>query len=106
MTEHTPEVLSEAQLDAVATACGRHTDLSSNPPTDKRARELWGLMEILDFECYRYGDAPKGITVEQVKAYLLAHKEEARTTKMEPTSYLGLVAGVFDFLCEPQKGAA
>ena len=91
-------VISQEQLDEVAVECGRHISVGTEPPTEKRARELWGLMEIIDFQCDKYGDAPAGITIKQAKDYLLAHRDEVLNTEMSPTSFLGVAAGAFSFL--------
>jgi len=68
-------------------------------------RLIFALLEILDFACYKYVDAPcyPGVPKEQIEQFLLDHKEEVMKAKIDPPSILGLLAGVFDFLFEGEE---
>ena len=95
--------LTQEILDAVAEGAGsRHRSVSA-APSDRRSRELWGLVEILDWHCFDYGDAPCGLSQEEVQAYLLAHRQELLDLECEPPSYLGLANGILDFLAEARN---
>lgn len=69
-------------------------------------RLIFALLEILDFECYLYKDAPcyPGVSKEEIERFLLDHKQEVENAKIDPPSYLGLLCGVFDFLLKEERG--
>lgn len=72
---------------------GTHT---SKVPEASDEKLVYALLEILDFDCIRY-DCIGGITNKEIKKFLLKHKDEVLRMNIEPPSYLGLLAGVFDF---------
>ena len=90
-------MLTEKQLKEISDTADRHLAHGAQPsPTDPQQRLFHGLMVILDFECVKYGDAPEGVTDKDIKAYLMKHKREIRSEAI--SSYMGVFAGVFDFL--------
>ena len=94
---HMKNSLSKAQCEAFRVRAGSHAALSSNdPPDDERGRILYGMLEAIDYECWKYGDAPPGTSLAQVKAYLKAHKAEV--LKIPFPSSLGKATGAFAFL--------
>lgn len=78
---------------------GIHNSLGSNAPSGKTERLAFGLLEIIDFECNKYGDF-EGINDEEIKSFLKTHKNEVNQLEIEPPSYLGLLCGVLNFLEE------
>lgn len=86
--------LTHEQVELVGLECGRH----GNPPEGERERQLWGLIEILDFQCDEYGDAPEGVKGGAIREYLKEHRNEIAALTCEPPSFLGLVAGILNFL--------
>ena len=89
--------LTQEQLDAIRESAGKHSQ--ANVPSDPTQCLLFGLLEIVDWQCFEYGDVPDGVTEENVKAYLLDHKDEALALP-EPPSFIGLMAGAYNFLQE------
>ena len=92
-------------LATTLAAAGRHS--LNGVPEDTDDRLLFALLEMLDYECCKYGDAPATLTTEGIQSFLLRHKE--RVGKLpEPPSYLGLCCGVCDFLApnEAKSGDA
>ena len=89
-------MLTSKQLRDIAANCGQHELLGNPPPKRRRERELWGLIEILDFDCEEFGHC--SITAEQAREYLLAHREEVLALKCAPPSCMGLACGVLYFL--------
>ena len=77
---------------------------TSSVPVTEDERLVFAVLEALDFECWKYGDAPDGITVEQAKQWLVDNKETIRNMSIEPPSYLGAMCGVYDFLNAPKEG--
>jgi hypothetical protein len=74
----------------------RHADASSSSfPVDPEQRLFFCLLEMIDFECFKYGDAPESLDEESVKTFLIKHKDNIRC---EPPTYLGAICGVYDFL--------
>jgi len=73
-----------------------HSELrSSKIPEDVEQRLYYSLLSILDFECNRYGDAPKGLDDDDIQNFLKKHRD---SIKCEPPTYLGMLGGRFDFL--------
>ena len=68
-------------------------------------RLIFALLEILDFQCYEFKDAPcyPGVSKEEIEQFLLDHKKEVENAKIDPPSYLGLLCGVFNFLLEKEE---
>ena len=68
-------------------------------------RLIFALLEILDFECYKFKDAPcyPGVSKEQIEQFLLDHRQEVKNAEIDPPSYLGLLCGVFDFLFKKEE---
>ena len=72
-------------------------------PNDECAKVAFRLLEMIDFQCFQYGDN-QGIDEEEAKAFLVRNRDEELEMEMPPTSYMGLMAGVFNFLREdPQS---
>ena len=92
-------MLTEEQLTAIRNRAGCHS--IGEVPKDEEQRLYFGLLEIIDFQCCVYGDAPEGVTEEDVKAYLIEHKDKI---KCEPPSFLGMLTGAFNFLWEDKYG--
>ena len=77
-------------------SAGKH---ASHPlPRSREQRIYFGMFEAIGWECFKYGDAPKGVTEEQIKDYLIQHKDRIKVEAM--SDYLALAAGTFDFLKE------
>ncbi len=75
---------------------------SSHPlPKSKEQRIYYGMIEAIGWDCFKYGDAPQGVTEEQVRDYLIKHKDRIKAEAM--SDYLSLLAGVFDFLVETKQ---
>lgn len=91
-------MLTKEQLDAIKERAGVHSAMGQPVPEEPEKRLLYGLLEILDFECCKYGDAPEGVTEEDIKQYLLEHKDEISNDCV--SSFVGLFCGVFSFLGE------
>lgn len=95
-------MLTDDKLKAILEGAGRHQDLGQPVPDDEEQRLYYGCLEILDFQCASvYGDAPDGVTDEDIRAYLVAHR--GRIKAQAVSSYLGLMRGLFDFLREPTE---
>ena len=71
-------------------------------PTDKQGRLFFSLLEILDWQCVKYKDAPAGLTEESIESFLKRHAEDVLKLP-EPPSYIGVLAGRFNFLREAVK---
>ena len=90
-------MLSEEQLSSIRAQAGKHASLGQPPPVDEEQLTYYGCLELIDFHCIsKYGDAPEGVLEEDVKAYLVEHKERIKGEAIP--SYLGFLAGNFDFL--------
>jgi hypothetical protein len=78
---------------------GTHSDAdTSKYSADEKL--VFSVLEAIDFECWKYGDAPSEPTQEQAKQWLTENRAAVREMKIEPPSYLGAFAGVLDFLAE------
>lgn len=76
---------------------------TETPPNDESAQVAFRMLEMFDFECFKYGDN-QDIDKEEAKSLLIRNKEEIKKMEMSPTSYIGLMAGVFSFLSDdPQS---
>jgi len=66
---------------------------------------IFALLEMLDFECYKYPSCPTQPTPSrnEIEQFLLDHKEEVLNAKIDPPSLLGLMAGTFDFLVKEKE---
>ena len=74
---------------------GHHS--GSKIPETKKGKLAFGLLEIVDWQCCKYGDSP--IEREKdIKNFLIRHKKELGNIKMEPPSYIGLLGGAYSFL--------
>ena len=82
-------------LEATLSAAGRHSQ--STVPDDTDDQLLFSLLEMLDFDCCIFGDAPRTLTVERIQWFLLRHKERVGQLP-EPPSFLGAFCGTFNFL--------
>ena len=77
---------------------GTHSnaDTSKYSPDEKL---VFAVLEGIDFQCWKYGDAPEDGTTEEIaKTWLKENKSLVSAMKIEPPSYLGAFAGVLDFL--------
>lgn len=75
---------------------------SENAPKDGTPNEklVFAVLEAIDFSCWKQGDAPEDLTQDQAKDWLVANKTIVRTMNIQPPSYLGLMAGAFNFLAK------
>jgi len=90
--------------EVVLERTGTHSKFfGSEVPENGDERLVYGLLEILDFKCLEHGCYAGGITEDEVKGFLLNHKEEVRDMNIDPPSFLGIVTGVFDFLKEGEE---
>jgi len=89
-------MLTSKQLEQITQRAGVHSNLGQPVPSDPEQRLYYGLLEILDFECCKYGDEPEGVTEEDIKQFLLEHKQYINAEALP--SFMGLVAGTFNFL--------
>lgn len=90
------KTFDKTKLDDVLDHAYEHSDLSSvEVPKDKTQRLFFSLLKMIDFECFAYDHAPEGLTLLNVKKWLVKHKDEI---KCEPPSMLGMFAGAFNFL--------
>ena len=69
---------------------------------------IFALLEMLDFECYDYPSCPAQPTPskEEIKQFLLNHREAVASAKIDLPTMLGTLAGTFDFLEEEELGGA
>ena len=83
----------------VVERAGTHGTEFGNPvPTEESLRLVYGLLEIVDFQCVQYGDFTS-LTEEELKSFLQRHKDEVLGCGSEVIpSYWGLVSGAFSFL--------
>jgi len=65
-------------------------------PIDRQQRLFFALIEAIDYQCWQYGDCPSRPTETEAKKFLIKHKKEIKAGFI--TSYVGLFAGVLDFL--------
>ena len=94
------ETYSEDTLGQTLERAGLHGNgLGTPPPYKKRERLAYALLEVLDFECNKYGDYGL-VTDEQIKEILLRNRKEVTAMKEITPSYMGLMCGVFNFLTE------
>ena len=73
-----------------------------NQPDGEAEKVVFRLMEMFDFDCFKYGDND-GISKQKAKAFLIRHKKDILKMKIPPTSYSGLLAGTFNFLAQNEK---
>jgi len=92
---------AEALAHTLANA-GRHSqELVPGLEGDKL---LFALLEILDFECCKYGDAYPTLTEDAIRTFVLCHRQKVLALP-SPPSYLGVLTGSFSFLCEDESEA-
>ena len=95
VTEDFKEQFGGQVLEDTIARAGTH---SENAPTGGDAERLaFALLEILDFQCCKFGDYA-ALTDEQVRQFLIEHAAEIRKMPFKPPSFWGLFAGVYDFL--------
>ena len=70
-------------------------------PEDREQRVYYGMLEAIGWECFKYGDAPQGGTEEQVKNYLIQHKDRIKAGTNP--DFLSLLAGTFNFLLDKKR---
>ena len=70
-------------------------------PEDREQRIYYGMLEAIGWACFKYGDAPQGVTEEQVKNYLIQHKDRIKASTNP--DFLALLAGAFDFLLAKKR---
>lgn len=82
-------------------AMGSLSTGTENAPETREEQLVFALLELLDFECYRFEDSKcLQMKEEEVKEFLKQNKDEVREMEIPPTSFLGAIAGAFDFLTE------
>ena len=85
-------------LNAALAAAGRHS--MASPPPDDDQRLLFALLEMVDWECPKYGDTD--LTMETIQSFLLRHRHAALALP-EPPSFLGMFAGAYSFLIPAEE---
>ena len=93
-------MFGQVEADKIIQRAGVHQSLGQPAPDSEEDRLLYGLMEILDFECLKYGDYD-GLTQDQIKDFLVQHKDSL--TNIHIPSFIGLMAGAFGFLEQPNR---
>lgn len=97
--EFGPEV-----LDTTLACTGRHSRAIGSLAIGKEA--LWhnddeklafALLEILDFECNKYGDYGL-ISDRDIRIFLWRNRDLVKRLEIPPPSYIGAVIGCFSFL--------
>jgi len=65
-------------LHKVLVRLDSHNYLSerTRPPIDRVQQLYFSLLKMIDFECFRHGDAPEGLDEERVKSFLSNHGQE------------------------------
>ena len=92
------KTFGEKTYQEVMSHAGVH---SLNPvPSSTEERLVFALLEMIDFNCFKYGDVPEGLTREETIKFLKKHRTKILDMKMYPPSYLGLLAGAYNFLWE------
>jgi hypothetical protein len=85
---------------------GRHSPVAGMQmiaAADRDAVLVFALLEAIDFECWKFGDAPQsGPTEEEAKRWLVENYDEWSLLLILPPSALGLFTSAFDFL-HPEK---
>lgn len=90
-------------------SAGCHGEFNHNqiPAPGKPERLIYGLLEAVDFCCpdYDWGCPRRdlrcsGVTLAELHALLRDHREEVLTADIAPPSWLGVLAGAFEFLQE------
>lgn len=72
-------------------------------PVKEKDKFIFSLLEIIDWQCFKYGDLNKKLTEPAIKRFILEHKENILNYKGNPPSYLGIFAGAFSFLKSKSK---
>lgn len=68
-------------------------------PTDTSQRTMFGLLEILDWDCVDYDDFDiDNVTADEIREYLIEHRDAVLSVPIP--SYLGLLTNRFQFLVE------
>ena len=93
------KTFGEECLNECLNRAGCHSE--EEVPGDDESKLLFSLLEILDYQCCIYKDAPADLTEENIKQFLLKHKE--KTLEINPPSFIGLFCGVFSFLTDDKK---
>lgn len=100
------ERFGQKKYDAIIENAGHHSvsggggNIPKGTPADFL---LFGLLEILDWTCYKYAPDYKcaqGLTEAQIKKFILEHKKTVRKMPANPPTYLGLLTGAFNFITE------
>ena len=89
----------KAAADPWLIRAGTH-EQASPVPDEGDQRLFYALLEAIDWQCFEYKDAPDNITEAQAKAFLVKHKDKITC---EPPSYVGVLAGAYDFLTVKQN---
>jgi len=69
------------------------------PPDDETSKVIFRLLKIIDWNCCSFGDS-HGLTEDDVRYFLITHKNEIKGMTMQPPSYLGMMCGRFDFVLD------
>ena len=77
---------------------GNHSSMCAVPvPEDEDRILCFSLLKMIDFQCFMYKDGCNcGLSEEQIKEFLINHKETA--IRCPVPTYVGLLVGAFDFL--------
>lgn len=105
--EEFEKVYGKEQLDAVMEGAGKHTLIMGGniPPESGDERLVFALLEEIDFECPKYGDSAFA-SCDEMREFLLPFRDAIQEMRFEPPSYVGLMAGAFDFLLKEKGGTA
>ena len=75
--------------------CVKHSE--ELPPSDEVGKVIFRLLEMIDFNCFKYGDN-QGMDENEVRCFLKTHSQEIFGMNIKPTSSIGLLSGVFNFM--------
>lgn len=75
---------------------------TESPPEDESAKVAFRLLEMIDFQCFKYGDN-QGIEEDTARDILVRNRDEVLKMDMPPTSFIGLMAGAFSFLTDKEE---
>lgn len=60
---------------------------------------IFSLLEMLDYQCYKFDYYCNiGLSEEDIKSFLLEHKNEVLNMNIPPPSLLGVIVGEYSFL--------
>lgn len=99
-----------AAVEALESCAGCHAGSGGSAAPAGENRLLFGILEAIDFECPTFdwgcpgrgaGKSLAGISLADLRAFLTEHREAVLASGCPPPSWIGVMAGSFDFL-EPK----